>query len=52
MSYRCKLCGRHKFSKPTPHRCRMGFLKHYNRAARIRGMDTIWELTDDNTRTV
>ena len=32
-----------KFTHPTPHNCVHGFLKRYNRAARLRGMKTIWE---------
>jgi len=29
--YRCKRCGRDKFTKPSPHRCGKNFLKHYGR---------------------
>jgi ribosomal protein L37E len=41
--YRCKLCGRDKFTAKQPHRCSIGFMKHAGRVARKRGMDTIWE---------
>jgi hypothetical protein len=29
--FKCKICGRNKFDKPTPHNCRVGYLKHYGR---------------------
>ena len=29
--YRCKICGRDKFEKPTPHICGSVYLKHYGR---------------------
>ena len=29
--YKCKICGRDKFQKPTPHNCGSNFLKHYGR---------------------
>ena len=44
--FRCKLCGRDKFYRPMPHNCKIGgspFLKRINRAARVRGMDSIFE---------
>ncbi len=39
---KCVLCGR-EFVKPIQHRCRMGMLRHYRKAARIRGLETIFK---------
>lgn len=38
----CVLCGR-KFVYPVPHKCATGYLVHYNRSARIRGLKTIFQ---------
>ncbi|BDU76229.1 hypothetical protein [Mesoterricola sediminis] len=29
--FRCRLCGRNKFERPSPHMCAVGYLKHYGR---------------------
>jgi hypothetical protein len=36
--WKCLLCGRNRFSRPEAHRCVMGYLRHYGRAARKRGI--------------
>ena len=41
--YRCRICGRKKFTKPMAHNCKGGFLKRYVRQARLRGWDSIFE---------
>lgn len=38
---KCVLC-RREFIRPVPHKCQMGMLRHYRRAARIRGLETIF----------
>lgn len=47
MTYKCKICGRDKFQKPTPHNCGSIFLKHYGRK-RYKEMynGSIWEKID------
>jgi len=30
-TFRCRLCGRNRFERPSPHRCVVGYLKHYGR---------------------
>ena len=37
----CVLC-RRKFVKPMAHKCAMGFLKRINKAARVRGRESIF----------
>lgn len=38
---KCILCGR-EFIRPMQHKCAMGMLRHYGRAARKRGIETIF----------
>jgi hypothetical protein len=40
-SYECRLCGR-QFTRPIAHKCVMGFLKRINKAARKRGLTTLF----------
>lgn len=49
MRYKCLLCGRDKFSHPQPHRCFIGYIKRFKRAARIRGLSTIWKDVTNET---
>jgi hypothetical protein len=43
--YKCLLCGRSKFQKPTPHKCGNNYLKHYNREKHIKAHNgSIWRI--------
>jgi hypothetical protein len=48
---KCVLCGR-EFIRPIIHKCSMGYLVHYRRAARIRGLETIFSPITGGTQKV
>lgn len=46
--YKCKLCGRDKFQKPSPHICGGNYLKHYGRKKYKELFNgSIWEKVND-----